>query len=105
MKTALESIGQPRAIEGVRGVHLMAVEWEDVIPRIAKDAGLLPRPGDLAELPARGTRGAREVASFCRADSRTAAPSFFYTGRRDPVPAVRPGHPKPICRALGVGRP
>lgn len=44
IRMALEAIERLRQIEGVRGVHLMAVEWEDAVPRIVKDAGLLPRP-------------------------------------------------------------
>ncbi len=31
-------------IEGVAGVHLMAVEWEPAVPEIVEAAGLLPRP-------------------------------------------------------------
>src|SRR3989442_153938 len=33
-----------KKIEGVRGVHLMAVNWDDVIPAIVRGAGLHPRP-------------------------------------------------------------
>jgi len=28
----------------VHGVHIMAVAWEEAVPRIVKEAGLLPRP-------------------------------------------------------------
>jgi methylenetetrahydrofolate reductase (NADPH) len=31
-------------IEGVAGVHIMAVEWEPAVPEIVEKAGLLPRP-------------------------------------------------------------
>lgn len=44
LKIALDAIERLRGVEGVRGVHLMAVEWEDVVPRIVKAAGLHPRP-------------------------------------------------------------
>lgn len=44
LRIALETIAALRGIEGVRGVHLMAVEWEDAVPRIVKEAGLHPRP-------------------------------------------------------------
>ncbi|MDR4503605.1 MAG: methylenetetrahydrofolate reductase [Candidatus Scalindua sp.] len=40
----LETIEQVRRIEGVAGVHLMAIEWEETIPEIVERAGLLPRP-------------------------------------------------------------
>ncbi len=39
-----EMIQEIREIEGVHGVHIMAVEWEDAIQHIAEMAGLLPRP-------------------------------------------------------------
>jgi len=41
---ALRTIKALRKVEGVRGVHIMAVNWEDVVPTLVKDAGLLPRP-------------------------------------------------------------
>ena len=41
---AVELIEQARQIEGVRGVHLQAIEWEEAVPDIVKAAGLLPRP-------------------------------------------------------------
>jgi 5,10-methylenetetrahydrofolate reductase len=42
---SIELIEQLRATAGVHGVHIMAVSWEDIVPRIVKEAGLLPRPG------------------------------------------------------------
>jgi len=41
---AVELIQQVREIEGVRGVHIQAIEWEEAVPEIVKAAGLLPRP-------------------------------------------------------------
>jgi 5,10-methylenetetrahydrofolate reductase len=41
-KFAIELINQLREIPGVRGVHIMAVAWEDIVPRIVKDAGITP---------------------------------------------------------------
>ncbi|HEY3313908.1 MAG TPA: methylenetetrahydrofolate reductase [Bacillota bacterium] len=41
---AVEMIQRVRKIEGVRGVHLMAVGWEEKVPEIVEKAGLLPRP-------------------------------------------------------------
>jgi methylenetetrahydrofolate reductase (NADPH) len=40
----LEQIEQLRRVPGVHGIHIMAVAWEDAIPRIVKEAGLSPRP-------------------------------------------------------------
>jgi 5,10-methylenetetrahydrofolate reductase len=41
---AVEIIEQLRATPGVHGVHIMAVAWEEIVPRIVKEAGLWPRP-------------------------------------------------------------
>jgi methylenetetrahydrofolate reductase (NADPH) len=43
-KFGVELIEQLRAIPGIRGVHIMAVAWEEIVPRIVKEAGLSPRP-------------------------------------------------------------
>jgi len=44
VRISLELIEQLREIEGVRGIHLMAVAWEDIVPVIIERAGLYPRP-------------------------------------------------------------
>jgi len=44
VRITLEIIGQLREIEGVHGIHLMAVAWEDIMPVIVERAGLYPRP-------------------------------------------------------------
>ncbi len=44
IKICVESIQRLRAIEGVHGVHVMAIEWEEKVPEIVKGAGLHPRP-------------------------------------------------------------
>lgn len=41
---ALELMDRLRKIEGVSGIHLMSVGWEDVVPELAESAGFLPRP-------------------------------------------------------------
>jgi methylenetetrahydrofolate reductase (NADPH) len=43
-KISIELIQQLREIEGVRGVHIQAIEWEEAVPDIVKEAGLCPRP-------------------------------------------------------------
>lgn len=40
----VETINELREIEGVQGVHIMAIEWEEKLGEIVKAAGLLPRP-------------------------------------------------------------
>jgi methylenetetrahydrofolate reductase (NADPH) len=44
IKIAIELIQQMRQIEGVAGIHLMAIEWEEAVRPIIDGAGLLPRP-------------------------------------------------------------
>ena len=44
VKIALELIDQLREIEGVHGIHIMAVAWEDIVPVIVERARLYPRP-------------------------------------------------------------
>ncbi len=44
LKIAIETIQECREIEGVKGVHVMAVAWEEVVPEIVERAGLYPRP-------------------------------------------------------------
>jgi len=40
----VELIDRLRRVEGVRGVHIMAVYWESMVPTIVERAGLMPRP-------------------------------------------------------------
>ena len=44
IKFALEQIEEFKEMEGIAGVHLMAIEWEHMVPEIAERAGVLPRP-------------------------------------------------------------
>ena len=44
IKFACEQIEEFKEMEGVAGVHLMAIEWEHKVPEIAERAGVLPRP-------------------------------------------------------------
>jgi len=41
---ALELIKQIQQIEGVSGLHIMAINWEEIVPTLLEKAGLLPRP-------------------------------------------------------------
>ena len=44
LKICAETIQTLRQIEGVRGVHIMAIEWEEAVSELVKEAGLWPRP-------------------------------------------------------------
>lgn len=39
---ALEILQKLKATQGISGVHIMAVHWESIIPRLVEEAGLLP---------------------------------------------------------------
>ena len=40
----VDIINQVKEIQGVAGVHVMAIEWEEAVAEICESAGLLPRP-------------------------------------------------------------
>ena len=44
IQICIEQIQEIREIEGVAGIHIMAVEWEEAIRPIVEGAGMLPRP-------------------------------------------------------------
>jgi 5,10-methylenetetrahydrofolate reductase len=44
IQICIELIQQIREIEGIAGVHIMAIEWEEAVRPIVEGAGLLPRP-------------------------------------------------------------
>lgn len=44
IKICVETIQKLKEIPGVSGIHVMAIEWEDVVGEIVERADLLPRP-------------------------------------------------------------
>jgi len=40
----VEAIERLKEVEGVRGFHVMAIEWEEKVPEIVERSGLHPRP-------------------------------------------------------------
>jgi len=40
----VETIQRLKELPGIKGVHIMAIEWEDAVGDIVERAGLLPRP-------------------------------------------------------------
>nr|HID59625.1 methylenetetrahydrofolate reductase [Desulfobacterales bacterium] len=44
IKICVETIQRLREVEGVRGFHIMAIEWEEKVPEIVERSGLYPRP-------------------------------------------------------------
>ena len=45
VEICLEMIEQVRAVEGVAGIHITAINWAEIVPEIVRRAGLWPRPG------------------------------------------------------------
>jgi methylenetetrahydrofolate reductase (NADPH) len=41
---AVQLVKELKALPGVRGVHLYAIEWPEAVARVVDAAGLLPRP-------------------------------------------------------------
>lgn len=41
---SLELINEIKMIKGVHGIHITALFWEEIIPYLVKESGLLPRP-------------------------------------------------------------
>jgi methylenetetrahydrofolate reductase (NADPH) len=44
IRVALEILAEVRDLPGVAGVHVIAINWGEAIPRVVEEAGLLPRP-------------------------------------------------------------
>jgi len=44
LKICVETIQRLKECEGIRGFHIMAIEWEEKVPGIVESAGLYPRP-------------------------------------------------------------
>jgi len=44
IKICVETIQRLKEIKGIRGFHIMAIEWEEAVGEIVERAGLLPRP-------------------------------------------------------------
>ncbi len=44
LKICVETIQRLKECEGVKGFHIMAIEWEEKVPGMVKAAGLYPRP-------------------------------------------------------------
>ncbi|MGC8778630.1 MAG: methylenetetrahydrofolate reductase, partial [Candidatus Caldatribacteriaceae bacterium] len=44
VKICVEIIEELKKIEGVRGVHIMAIAWESIVPEVVQRSNLYPRP-------------------------------------------------------------
>jgi len=44
IRICVETMGRLKEVKGVRGFHIMAIEWEQKVPELVERAGLLPRP-------------------------------------------------------------
>jgi methylenetetrahydrofolate reductase (NADPH) len=50
IEICLEIVEQVRQIEGVSGVHVLAIQWPEAVPEIVKRSGLWPRQENRADL-------------------------------------------------------
>jgi methylenetetrahydrofolate reductase (NADPH) len=44
IKICIETIQRLKEVEGIKGFHIMAIEWEEKVPEIVEQSGLYPRP-------------------------------------------------------------
>jgi len=44
IKICIEDMQRLKEVEGISGFHVMAIEWEEMVPEIVEAAGLYPRP-------------------------------------------------------------
>jgi len=44
IKICIEDIQRLKEVDGISGFHVMAIEWEEMVPEIVEKAGLYPRP-------------------------------------------------------------
>lgn len=44
LRIAVETVEALKNVPGVHGIHIMAIEWEDAVPKLVESCGLLPRP-------------------------------------------------------------
>jgi len=44
LEIALELITEIRKVEGIKGLHIMAIGWDEIVPTLLEKAGFLPRP-------------------------------------------------------------
>jgi len=42
VQIALEILTKLRDTPGIRGVHIMAIHWESIVPRLVAEAGIAP---------------------------------------------------------------
>ncbi len=44
IRICIESVQRLKEVKGVKGFHIMAIEWEEKVPEIVEGGGLYPRP-------------------------------------------------------------
>lgn len=52
IRIAVEIVNHVRRIPGVRGVHVIAIRWDEGVLGVVEEAGLLPRPSGVTVQPA-----------------------------------------------------
>lgn len=49
LSIAVRTVKAVKKIDGVRGVHIMPIGWEESVPDLVREAGLFPRPEPIAD--------------------------------------------------------
>ena len=104
IRICLEIIEQVREIEGVHGVHVMAIDWEKAVPRIVKAAGLeLPRPTPVPALaPTVAARARRRHGIAWREGGAGATIEEFAAALASDLPTPGGGSAAAAAVALGA---
>lgn len=89
----VDIIRQVREIEGVAGVHIMAIEWESAVPEIVSRAGLATRPvfadepvalaAPVSAIEVRSTGGAGEESDAVLAAAKAEAEQIIAAARAE----------------------
>jgi methionine synthase / methylenetetrahydrofolate reductase(NADPH) len=86
---AVDIINRVREIQGVAGIHVMAIEWEEAVEQIVDKAGLLPRPTfagiqpEAAPAPAAEAITVRGDAGVAVAVAKAEAEQILAAARRE----------------------
>ncbi|MBU0484459.1 MAG: acetyl-CoA decarbonylase/synthase complex subunit delta [Proteobacteria bacterium] len=97
----VDIIKQVKAIEGVSGVHIMAIEWESAVPEIVKRAGLASRPV-LDDMPLPAPVSTRETIVVSSGDQSTAINSTLEAAKEEARKIVAAAHEEAIKLKSGA---
>ncbi len=89
IQICVDIINQVKEIKGVAGVHVMAIEWEEVVAEICERAGLLPRPTfdeavrEAPALPTGATVSVRDEGTADETPAKVAAEDILSQAKQE----------------------